>query len=321
MSGPVNQVRKMLLLIPAAWKAGPAGLPLDKAVKVTGARSAAEIEELVAAAGTFELGPSMPEDFLSVCIENGRVIVDRALQFVAPPPLSFREGAALMAALRPFEKDGGTPVAVALRKLRRAVPEPFRKRAEELARSVDFQVAPPGRWADALARAIERRVEVTVEYRALASGAVRRRTLEPRLVFHQGGHWYLAAWNVDKEAEHLYRLDRIVSVAVGARGFGEHKGPPLERYRTRHLYFQSGGEREVAVVFRGAAASGVREQWSSWARSGPDGSVTVTTRVTPGNYLVGWVLGYGGWAWIESPAEARVLLAARVADLLKLYER
>jgi len=319
VSGPVERVGKMLLLIPAAWKAGPQGLPLDIAVKVTGARSAAEIEELVAAAGTFELGPSMPEDFLSVCIENGRVIVDRALRFVAPPPLSFREGAALMAALRPFETDGGRPVAAALRKLRRAVPEPFRKRAGELARSVDFQVAPPGPWADALAQAIERRLEVTVEYRAVASGAVGRRTLEPRHAFHQGGHWYLAAWDVEKRAEHLYRLDRIVSVAAGTRGFGEHKGPPLERYRTRHLYFQSGGEREVKVRFTGSAAVSVRELWSSWAASHPGGGVTVTARVTPGNYLVGWVLGYGGLAWIESPAEARALLAARVAELAKLY--
>ncbi len=316
---PVDQVRKLLLLIPAAWKAGPEGLPLDKAVKVTGARSAEEIEELVTAAGAFDLGPSMPEDFLSVSVENGRVIVDRALQFVAPPPLSFREGAALTAALRPFERDAGRAVAAALRKLRRAVPEPFRARADELSRSLDFQVAAPGPWADALAQAIERRLEVTVEYRNLASEAMRRRTLEPRLVFHQDGHWYLAAWDVEKQAEHLYRLDRIASATVGTRAFGDHKGPPVERYRTRHLYFQSGGEREVKVRFKGGAATSALEQWAPRAATNPDGSVTLTARVTPGNYLVGWVLGYGGWAEIQSPAEARALLAARVAGLLKLY--
>lgn len=318
---PVDRLRKLLLLIPAAWKAGPAGLPLERAVRVTGARSAQEIEDLVAAAGSFEIGPSAPEDFLSVTVENGRVIVDRALQFVAPPPLSFREGAALMAALRPFEKDAGTAVATAVRKLRGAVPEPFRARAEELARAVDFQVGPPGPWKDALLEAVERRVEVAVEYRNLESEALRRRVLEPRLVFHRDGSWYLAAWDVEKRAEHLYRLDRIASVAVGTRAFGEHKGPPLERYRTRHLYFRSGGEREVTVRFRGSAATGVRETWPSWARSEPDGSAVVTVRVAPGNYLVGWVLGYGGQAEIESPPEARALLRERVAELAGLYAR
>lgn len=319
MSGPVAKVRIMLLLIPAAWKAGPRGLPLERAVKVTGARSAREIEELVAAAGSFDLGPSMPEDFLSVCVESGRVVVDSALRFVAPPPLSFREGAALMAALRPFEEGGGPPVAAALRKLRRAVPEPFRRSAEELARSLDFQATPPGPWADPLERAIERRLEVAVEYRDLASGAVRRRALEPRLLFHHGGHWYLSAWDVEKRAEHLYRLDRVASVEVGTRAFGEHKGPPLERYRTRHLYFQSGGEREVKVRFRGGAATGALEQWAPRAATNPDGSVTLTARLAPGNYLVGWVLGYGGQAEIESPPETRALLAKRVAELARLY--
>ncbi len=316
---PVDGVRKLLLLIPAAWKAGPVGLTLERAARITGARDAQEIEELVAAAGSFDVGPSMPEDFLSVSVENGRVIVDRALQFVAPPPLSFREGAALMAALRPFEKDAGPAVAAALRKLRRAVPEPFRERAEELARLVDFQVAPPGPWADPLLRAIEGRLEVAVEYRNLASEALRRRTLEPRLVLHRNGHWYLAAWDVEKRAEHLYRLDRMASVAVGTRVFGEHQGPPPERYRTRHLYFQSGGEREVKVRFRGNAATSALEQWAPRAATNPDASVTLTARVTPGNYLVGWALGYGGQAEIESPPEARALLAARVAELAKRY--
>ncbi len=316
---PVDKVRKLLLLVPAAWKAGPEGLPLPRAVRITGARDAREIEELVAAAGSFDVGPSAPEDFLSVSVENGRVVVDRALGFVAPPPLSFREGAALMAALRPFEKDAGPAVDAVLRKLRRAVPEPFRGRAEELSRSVDFQVAPPGPWAERLTQAIERRVEVAVDYRNLESEALRRRTLEPRLLLHQGGHWYLAAWDVAKEAEHLYRLDRMASVELGTRAFAEHRGPPVERYRTRHLYFQSGGEREVRVRFSGAAADAAREQWSSWASSRPDGSVAVTTRVAPGNYLVGWVLGYGGQAEIESPPEARAMLAERVAELQRLY--
>ncbi|HZY03352.1 MAG TPA: WYL domain-containing protein [Anaeromyxobacteraceae bacterium] len=316
---PVDKVRKLLLLIPAAWRAQPRGLPLQRAVRITGARDAREIEELVAAAGSFDVGPSAPEDFLAVSVENGRVVVDRPLRFVAPPPLSFREGAALMAALRPFERDAGPAVGAVLRKLRRAVPDPFRARAEELSRSLDFQVAPPGPWAERLSRAIEQRVEVAVDYRNLESEALRRRTLEPRLLLHHDGHWYLAAWDVEKAAEHLYRLDRMAAVEPGTRAFAEHRGPPAERYRTRHLYFQSGGEREVTVRFSGTAATGAREQWSSWASLRPDGSVAVTTRVAPGNYLVGWVLGYGGQAEIESPPEARALLAERVAELRELY--
>lgn len=319
MSKPVAQLRKMLLLVPAAWKAGVEGLPLEKAVKVTGARGVKEVEEIVTAFGLLEIGPSMPEDFLQVSIEGGRVIVDSALRFLAPPPLSLREGAALIAAMRPFEKGGGRPVAAAVRKLRRAVPEPFRKRADLLARAVDFQVDPPGPWADALAEAIERRLETVIEYRAEATGEMRARAVEPRVLFHQDGHWYLAAWNVEKAAEHLFRLDRIGSAVVGTRVFEEHKGPPLDRYRTAHLYFQSGDEREVRVRFLGGAAEQASERWPDRSVRNGDGSVTVTARVTPGNFLLGWVLGYGDQAEVESPPAVRAQLAARVDELERLY--
>jgi proteasome accessory factor C len=318
-SGPVEQVRQMLLLIPAAWKAGPEGIALDRAVKITGARSAGELEELVTSVGAFELGPSMPEDFLAVSVVDGRVVVDRALHLVTPPSLSLREAAALVAALRPFEGGGGKAVASSLRKLRKAVPEPFRKDADDLARAMDFQVDPPGEWADTLAEAIDRRLEVAVDYRAEGTGTAGQRTLEPRAVFHQAGHWYLAAWNVEKSAEHLYRLDRIVSAVIGTRKFGEHKGPPLERYKTKHLYFQSGGERDVKVRFTGEATDPALERWPQQAERNADGSVTVGARVTPGNFLYGWVLGYGGQAEIEAPDDVREALGARVGELQKLY--
>jgi proteasome accessory factor C len=321
MTNPVTQVRRMLLLIPEAWRAGPKGLSMERAVKVTGARSAKEIEEIVTTLGMLDFGPSMPEGGLMVSLDRGRVVVDRVLHLESPPPLSLREGAALLAALRPFERNAGRTVASALRKLVRAVPEPFRDTARGLSRAVDFQVDPPGEWADSLAEAIERRVEVTVDYRAEASGTLCSRTLEPRTVFHKDGHWYLAAWNVAKGEEHLYRLDRIASVILGTRIFGDHKGPPLDRFRTRQLYFQSGAERDVAVRFTGEAAALALEHWPDRADREAEGAVTVRARLAPGNFLLGWVLGWGGQAEIAGPPDVRAQLGDRVAQLARLYAR
>ena len=319
MKKPLSHLRKMLLLLPAAWRAGPAGLPIERAVKVTGARGRREIEEIVSAFGFLELGPSMPDDFLSVSVEGDRVHVDSALRFLDPLPFSLREGAALVAALRPFEKDGGRTVAAAIRKLRRAVPDPLRATADELARATDFPVGPPGPFADELTRAIEGRLEVVIDYRAEVTGSAAPRTLEPRALFHQDGHWYLAAWNVARGEEHLFRLDRIAAVTVGDRVFGEHRGPPLERYRRRHLYFESGAERDVTLRFGGAAAEQALEQWPDRSRREPDGTVLLHARVTPGNFLLGWVLGHGGEAVVEAPDDAREMLRARVEELSRLY--
>ncbi len=319
MSTPVAQVRKMLLLVPAAWRAGTRGLPLDRAVRVTGARGPREVAALVATLERMELGPALPEEVLLVTIEDGRVHVDRALHLESPPPLSLREGAALLAALRPFERTAGPTVASAARKLRRAIPEPFRGDADDLARALDYPVDPPGEWAEALTGAIQARREITVDYRAESSGTVARRTLEPRLLLHRHGHWYLVAWNVAKEAEHLYRLDRIAGLVVGTRTFDAHRGPPLDRLRQGRLYFRSGSEREVTVRFTGEAALLAVEQWKDRATRGEDGAVTVTVRIAPGNFLLGWVLGHGGQAGLVAPPDLREQLRERIEALRALY--
>ena len=110
-------------------------------------------------------------------------------------------------------------------------------------------------------------------------------------------------------------------MAVGARCFEEHKGPPLDRFRSRRLYFQSGSERDVAVRFSGEGAALALEQWPERATRNPDGSVTVTARLAPGNFLLGWVLGYGGQAEVAGPPDVRDEMRARVEELARLYAR
>jgi hypothetical protein len=93
------------------------------------------------------------------------------------------------------------------------------------------------------------------------------------------------------------------------------------RYRRPSLYFESGDEREVKVRFTGGAAAIARDQWPERASGNADGSVTVAARFAPGNFILGWVLGYGGPAEVEAPPEVPGQLAARVGELEGLYQR
>jgi proteasome accessory factor C len=294
-------------------------VPLARAVELTGARSEAELIADVAAVAGLWMDPASAEDVVDVYVEDGEVHVTYAQVFGAPPAFSLAEGAVLLAALLPFEKDGAKPVKDAIRKLRKAVPEELRPEAERLARGLDVVREPPGPWAGALREAIEGRVEAVLEYRAVADAAASRRTVEPRLLLHRDGQWYLAAWNVEKTEEHLFRLDRIVSVELGTRVFGEHKGPPVARYARRNLYFESGAEREVTLRFGGTSARLARERWGERARAEPDDAVVVPMKVTPGNYLFGVVLGHGGDATVEGPADVVEKFQERVAELARLY--
>jgi predicted DNA-binding transcriptional regulator YafY len=108
-------------------------------------------------------------------------------------------------------------------------------------------------------------------------------------------------------------------VRTGTRVFGEHKGPPLERYDKDHLYIPSGAEQEVEIRFSEKLAPLVLDQWPESATRGPDGSLMVRTLLPPGNYLLSWVLGYGGNAEVAGPPELRGRLAERVSVLAAMY--
>ena len=227
----------------------------------------------------------------------------------------------LLAALAPFEKDAGKPARDAARKLRKAIPEPLRARGGPARRA--GSTSSPSRPARGRARSARRSRSASRRRSSTAPSQTRtaeKRVVEPRLLFHRDGQWYLAAWNVAKGAEHLFRLDRIVTVELGTRVFGEHKGPPVARYARRNLYFESGAEREVTLRFRGTAARLARERYGARARrERATAAVSVTLKVTPGNYLLGVVLGYGGEATIEAPADVVAQLRERVEALARLY--
>jgi proteasome accessory factor C len=317
----LRRIRRLLLLLPAAARAARSdrGVPLAEAARLTGARSPKQVIEDVDAVASLWVDPGQGGELVHLYVDDGEVHALYSEPFGRPPALSLAEGAVLLAALSPFESDAGKPVRDAARKLRKAIPEPLRPAADRLAVGLDVAAEPPGPWAGALREAIDQRVETTLEYRAVADAGAEKRVVEPRLLFQRDRRWYLAAWNVAKQAEHLFRLDRIVTVELGTRVFGEHQGPPVARYVRRSLYFESGAEREVILRFRGAAGRLAREQYGARARANADGTVSVALKVTPGNYLLGVVLGYGGEATIEAPADVVEQLRNRAEELQRLY--
>jgi proteasome accessory factor C len=317
----LSRIRRILLLLPAAARAARAGkgVPLAEAAKISGARSTDQVVEDVDALSSLYIDPGEGETVVHLYVEDGKVQALYAQPFGRPPALSLAEGAVLLSALAPLEKNASKPARDVARKLRKAIPEPLRPEADRLAAGLDLATEPPGPWAGALREAIDKRVETVLEYRAVADDVATRRTVEPRMLFQRDGAWYLAAWNVAKSEEHLFRLDRIVTVELGTRVFGAHKGPPTSRYVRGHLYFDSGAEREVTLRFRENAARLAREWYGARAQDAEDGTVTVEMKVTPGNYLIGVVLGFGGEATIEGPEDVVADLRSRVEELRRMY--
>jgi proteasome accessory factor C len=317
----LGQTRRLLVLIAAAARAADTGdgVPIARAMSLTGLRSEKALRKLVEGTEALYTDPVEGDGAVGLEIEDGEVHVTFREGFDRVAAFSVAEGAMLAAALEPYAKDGARAVKEALRKLRKAIPEPLRPLADQMVRGIELVAAPPGPWFGTLREAIEARRETTLEYRAVADADVTRRVVEPRLLFHRDGCWYLAAWNVERGAEHLFRLDRIVTATLGDRTFAEHRGPPVARYGRRRLFFESGAEREVTLRFRGAAAREARLRHGARARDGGEGTVLLAQRLTPGNYLYGVVLGRGGEAEIDGPPDVAAAFQSRIAELRKLY--
>lgn len=316
-----KRLQRLVTLLAATARAerNGKGLPLARAVALTGARSEQELLTDIASAKGLWDDPGATEDVVDLYAEDGQVHVTYGQTFGTPPALSLAEGAALLSALSTVEADASRTLRDAVRKLRKCIPEVLRGQAHALAHGVELAPVPAGPWAGALREAIARQVETVLEYCGVGDGAAVKRTVEPRLVFHRDGRWYLAAWNVAKSEEHLFRLDRIVQVEIGTRVFDRHRGPPVARYARRSLFFESGAEREVTLRFSGASARLARQRFGAQARDEADGSVAVTRKVTPGNYLFGLVLGHGGEAAVDGPPDVVEEFQRRVEALSKLY--
>jgi predicted DNA-binding transcriptional regulator YafY len=257
---------------------------------------------------------------LLVEFERDRIHVDLDMGFGRPPPLSVREGAALLSALRPFQGSRVRAVETASAKIRRAIPDHVRAEVLALAGRTDLALPPASEWTVALEEAITRRLEVVIDYHAASSGTFARKVLEPRVLLPSEGRWYLIAFDVGRGEERVFRLDRIASLAVGTRCFGDHRGPALERPGRRH-YRPSGQERPVVLRFAPGAARAARERWSSAQAEqvGPDGSVALTVIVTVNDHFLGEVLGWGGACQVVSPADVREGLRRRVEELRSRY--
>ncbi len=78
---------------------------------------------------------------------------------------------------------------------------------------------------------------------------------------------------------------------------------------------------ETELVEPAEGRPGSRASWSERASADDDGTVTVRMRVTPGNYLFGVVLGHGGEATVEGPADVVEKFRERLSELAALYGR
>jgi len=221
-------------------------------------------------------------------------------------------------------------IKAALRKLVRALPEPFRNDAEAASTAV---VVDPTGWdrptsprrapplLDVTQRAVIEGQQVTLGYRA-RDGAVSSRVVHPLGLAAKGTAWYLVA--ATEAGLRTFRVDRMSSVEPPGEAVVRPEGFDLaEAWR---LIADEVDRRRTPVVAHGLMRSDVvwilRSILGNRVRigpPGPDGRVEVELRGHSTRSLAAEVAGLGAMLEVLDPPELRVHLAAVGAELADLY--
>ena len=131
-------------------------------------------------------------------------------------------------------------------------------------------------------------------------------TVEPYLLYFRERAWYLVAWNPQREAHRIYRLDRIDKLQVEKQTF-------IPRPFNAEEYFRGSfgivvdAPQHLRVRVNGLAKEIVKKD----GRFAPDemreaNGALILDKTIKGEILwLRWILGFGGEAEILEPAAMR----------------
>jgi proteasome accessory factor C len=264
------------------------------------------------------LPPYGPGDLIDVDVdEDERIWISMADHFSRPLKLTRSEALAIYLRGTELLATPGVPdapaLAAALEKLRSSLgPETLGEALERI------EIAEEGsapEHLETLRRAAADHERLTIEYFAISTGERTSRTIEPEEVFADMGHWYVAAWDVDADAERLFRADRVRAVEATGEGFR----PRGLRGAGRDLYSPTG--EDVLVRLRLApAARWIAEYYAtSEVVEHADGGVEVSLPARQLGWVARLLLRVGDDAEVLDPPELRAEVARLAAATLDRY--
>ena len=221
-------------------------------------------------------------------------------------------------------------VKAALRKLVRALPEPFRKQAEAAATSVvvdlrgwgSGQLEPrPPRFLDELQEAVIRGVQVRLGY-VDRNGSETERTVHPLGIVAKGLTWYLVA--ATEAGRRTFRIDRVSSVAFTDDPVGRPAGFDLAE-SWREIADEVDRKRTPLEIQAVCAPDGlgllrmVLGGRLEVGGSTPDGRIEIVIRGHNEYALAGELAGLIEWLEVTGPQGVRDRLASIGRALVALY--
>ena len=169
-----------------------------------------------------------------------------------------------------------------------------------------------GSFYQRIAESIEDGARLVISYRSSSNEASTARTIDPGCIVFESGRPYLIAWDLNRDEQRRYRLDRIADVTITGDSVERHAftAQTVEESLTR-----SGSQAEVLLRDPSLPE---RRGWRGFRRERtlPDGAVIGTLSYGSEAWLFGQVLSAGGTVVLLAPDDVRRRLVAFGSDLL-----
>lgn len=259
------------------------------------------------------LPPYGPGDLIDVDVDgDGAITIRMADHFARPLRLTRQEALAVHVRATELLATPGVPEAPALE---RAVAKLTASLGGPAAIEAAAVGTPPP-LLDEVRSAVAARRRIRIDYAAASSGERAWRTVEPEVVFASAGHWYLPAWDVEADAERVFRVDRIAAVEDTDQGF-EPRG--LEG-AGRALYTRSDADVEVRVLLQPPARWVAEYYVTTDVTERDDGAVEVTLPSRQLAWIARLLLRLGPDAEVVAPAALRDQVRSLARDALAVYD-
>jgi proteasome accessory factor C len=264
------------------------------------------------------LPPYGPGDLIDVDVdEDGHIWISMADHFSRPLQLTRIEALAVYLRGTELLALPGMPdapaLAKALEKLRSSLGTEALGEAEGR-----IEIARRGRapeHLEALRDAARKHERLSIEYFAASTGEWSHREIDPEEVFSGMGHWYVAAWDVDADAERLFRADRVRSTSPT----GETFAPRGLRGAGRDLYSPTGDDVSVRLRLRPAARWIAEYYATTELVEREDGGVEATLPARQLGWVARLLLRVGDDAEIVEPVELREEVRRLARETLARY--
>jgi predicted DNA-binding transcriptional regulator YafY len=233
---------------------------------------------------------------------------------------SLDEALALLYGLKLVERQQGLfPVKRLKEHLLSLLPQSLRLGIEDLGPMLDVGDGPAVDYSDkselfrTLNQAIRRSRRVELDYYSFNRDERNQRIVDPYQLIYKDGFWYLVGYCHWREAQRLFRLDRIRHILSSKERF---EPPQVVNVATAAAGttwgMELGPEYPFQVRFWGDSARFVRETQfhpSQEVREEADGVVLFTAQACGLRPVARWVLSFGGEAEVLTPAELREMVA------------